>query len=82
MLAWFSILNPRDEVTAFYDSMLVANIFLELMNLFLLYRAEENAPNLENIATYFAYFTHTFGLVMSVAFSSYDRLDSEHHEYY
>ena len=77
MLAWFSSLNPSNYVTTFYDNMLVANIFIELLNLFLLYRAEENAPNLENIATYFAYFSHTFGLIMSIAFSSYERYHQE-----
>lgn len=49
-------------------------IIVEAVNIFLVYNAEADTPNLVNSATEFSYFAHVFGLLMSIAVLTYENV--------
>jgi membrane associated rhomboid family serine protease len=49
-------------------------VLVEIINLFLVYQAEDSAPNTTDQATNFAYMAHFFGLMMAIVYSGYDTL--------
>jgi len=45
-----------------------------MINLFLVYQADDTYPNTVNNATNFAYFSHIFGMLVTLAFTGIDTL--------
>jgi len=76
LIAWLTVFE-RSKTTqfAFFNQMAAVYVLIEIINLFLVYQAEDTTPNTVDQATNYAYFSHVFGLLMSLVFSGYETIN-------